>query len=253
MEITVLGTGTSQGIPVIACDCAVCQSPDQLDKRLRTSIMIRNEKTCVVIDAGPDFRQQLLREQVKNLEAILITHSHRDHIGGLDDVRSFNWVQQRPMDVYASSEVQNVIKKEYSYAFEDDQYPGVPKILLKMVNSQPFSVNRLQFIPIKALHAQMHVMGYRFGEFSYLTDANQIGAEELEKMKGSRIVMINALRKKKHPSHFNLEEAIAIIQTLGPEKAYLTHISHQMGLHREVEKELPPNIHLAYDGLKITL
>jgi len=253
MEITVLGTGTSQGVPVVACDCTVCQSTDTLDKRLRTSIMIRENNTCVVIDAGPDFRQQLLRENVKSLEAILITHSHRDHIGGLDDVRSFNWVQKRPMDVYATSDVQRIIENEYSYAFEEERYPGVPNIALKMVNSQPFDIKGLRFVPIKALHAQMQVMGYRLGEFSYLTDANQIHPEELEKMRGSKVIIINALRKKKHPSHFNLEDAINIIQSLAPQKAYLTHISHQMGLHVEIEKELPQNTHLAYDGLKISI
>jgi len=250
MEITVLGTGTSQGVPVVACECAVCRSIDPRDKRLRTSVIIQNGHTTVAIDAGPDFRQQMLREKVKSLHAVVITHSHKDHIGGLDDVRAFNWIQKRPMDVYATSEVLKVVKNEFSYAFEEDKYPGVPQINLHTIDSEPFCVNDLEFIPLKALHYKLPVLGFRVGDFSYLTDANYIAPEELEKMRGSKVIILNALRKEKHISHFNLEEAIALVRELKPEKAYFTHISHQMGFHAEVEKELPENIHLAFDGLK---
>ncbi|MEE4177344.1 MAG: MBL fold metallo-hydrolase [Bacteroides sp.] len=251
MEITVLGTGTSQGVPVVACNCPVCKSMDTKDKRLRTSVLLKKGESCFVIDAGPDFRQQMLRENVEKLDGVVITHSHKDHIGGLDDVRAFNWVQKKPMDVYASHQVLRVVEKEFSYAFEEDKYPGVPQINLHPIDSQPFFIHDLKVIPIKALHFKMPVLGFRIGDFSYLTDANAIAPEELDKMRGSRFVIINALRKEKHISHFNLEEAIAILQELAPQRGYLTHISHQMGLHKDIEKELPAHIHLAYDGLKI--
>lgn len=251
MEITVLGTGTSQGVPVVACNCPVCRSNDPHDKRLRTSVLVQAGETSFVIDAGPDFRQQMLRERVKRLDGVVITHSHKDHIGGLDDVRAFNWIQKKAMDVYASQEVLNVVEKEFSYAFGEDKYPGVPQINLHPIDSQPFQINGLEIIPIKALHYKMPVLGFRIGDFSYLTDANYIAPEELDKMRGSRFVIINALRKEKHISHFNLEEAIAILQELAPERGYFTHISHQLGFHKEIEKEMPGNIHLAYDGLKI--
>lgn len=251
MEITVLGTGTSQGVPVVACKCPVCLSKDSRDKRLRTSVLVKQGDDCVAIDAGPDFRQQMLREGVGKLDAVVITHSHKDHIGGLDDVRAFNWVQKKAMDVYATPQVLRIVKQDFSYAFEEEKYPGVPKINLHAIDNLPFLVNNLEFIPIKALHLKMPVLGFRIGDFSYLTDANQIEAEELDKMRGSKVVIINALRKKKHISHFSLEEAVAILQELAPEKGYLTHISHQMGFSADVEKELPKNIHLAYDGLKL--
>ncbi|MDX9941522.1 MAG: MBL fold metallo-hydrolase [Bacteroidales bacterium] len=251
MEITVLGTGTSQGVPVVACKCPVCLSKDSRDKRLRTSVLVKQGDDCVAIDAGPDFRQQMLREGVGKLDAVVITHSHKDHIGGLDDVRAFNWVQKKAMDVYATPQVLRIVKQDFSYAFEEEKYPGVPKINLHAIDNLPFLVNNLEFIPIKALHLKMPVLGFRIGDFSYLTDANQIEAEELDKMRGSKVVIINALRKKKHISHFSLEEAVAILQELAPEKGYLTHISHQMGFSADVEKELPENIHLAYDGLKL--
>jgi len=250
MEIRVLGTGTSQGVPVVACECRVCQSLDPKDQRLRTSILVRKGDTCIAIDAGPDFRQQMLREQVKSLNAVVITHSHKDHIGGLDDVRAFNWVQKRAMDVFGTKEDLQIVEKEFSYAFEEDKYPGVPRINLHTINSKPFFINNLKLIPIKALHLKMPVLGFRIGDFSYLTDANYIAPQELDKMRGSKVIILNALRKEKHISHFNLEEAIALVRELKPEKAYFTHISHQMGLHAEVEKELPENIFLAYDGLR---
>lgn len=251
MEIRVLGTGTSQGVPVVACECKVCRSNDPMDKRLRTSVLVKEGHTTIAVDAGPDFRQQMLREEVKSLSAVLITHSHKDHIGGLDDVRAYNWIQKRPMDVFAASDVLQVVKNDFSYAFEEDKYPGVPQINLHPIDQKAFWVNDLKITPIKALHYKLPVLGFRIGDFSYLTDANYVAPEELDKMRGSKVIILNALRKEKHISHFNLEEAIALIQELAPEKAYLTHLSHQMGLHAEVEKELPANIHLAFDGLRI--
>jgi len=251
MEITLLGTGTSQGVPVIACDCGVCQSTDPYDKRLRSSVMVQQGSTRLVIDAGPDFRQQLLRENVKNLTAILLTHAHKDHIGGLDDVRSFNWVQKKAMDIYAAEEVLEIVKNDFGYAFHEMKYPGVPELELHSVDSISFPIGELIVQPIKALHHKLPVLGFRIGDFCYLTDANFVEETELAKMHGSKVLVINALRKKKHLSHFNLEEALALIAYLKPERAYLTHMSHHMGYHREIQNELPPNVFLGFDGLKI--
>ncbi len=253
MEITVLGTGTSQGVPVVACKCEVCKSSDPCDKRLRTSVMIKTDRNTFVIDAGPDFRQQMLRENVRSVDAILITHNHKDHTGGIDDVRAFNWVLQKPMEIYAAQNVIDTIKSDFAYAFQEQKYPGVPQINLHEIKNQPFAVHGEHLIPIAAMHASMPVFGFRIGSFSYLTDASSISHEELEKMKGSKLLILNALRKEDHHSHFTLDEAVDIIRYLKPEQAFLTHISHQMGFHRAVNAELPEGIALAYDGLKITI
>jgi phosphoribosyl 1,2-cyclic phosphate phosphodiesterase len=251
LKITVLGTGTSQGIPVIGCECNVCSSYDPHDKRLRAAVMITNENTQVVIDAGPDFRQQMLTARVKNLDGLVITHNHKDHTGGIDDVRAFNWIQKKPMDIFAEEPVLNTIRNDFSYAFEADRYPGVPDINLHPLTTlQPFTINTLELIPIRAHHHRMPVLGFRAGDFSYLTDANTIAPEELNKMRGSRVVIINALRKEKHISHFTLQEAVNILKDLSPEQGYITHISHQMGLHHQVQQELPDGISLAWDGLE---
>jgi len=253
MKITVLGTGTSQGVPVVACDCKVCSSKNPKDKRLRTAILVETSVNSIVIDAGPDFRQQMLRENVKKVNAVFITHNHKDHTGGLDDVRAFNWILKQPMEVFARQNVLKSIKKDFDYAFEEEKYPGVPQINLNTIENKPFSVNGEEILPIDALHAQLPVFGFRMGDFSYLTDANFLTDEELDKMKGSKYIIINALRKEKHYSHFNVEEAVDLLQYLKPEKGFLTHISHQMGLHEEINKELPPGIELAYDGLKLII
>ncbi len=253
IQITLLGTGTSQGIPVVACDCPVCSSSDSRDKRLRTSIIVKTPHNVIVVDAGPDFRQQMLREKVKQVNALLITHDHKDHIGGIDDVRAFNWVLQKPMEIYATEQSIQTIRKDFSYAFGEDKYPGVPQINLHPITNEPFQLNGDKIIPIAAMHGQLPVLGFRFGNFSYLTDASTIEPEELHKMKGSKVVVINALRKQKHHSHFNLKQASELIQYLGPEKGYITHISHQMGFHEEVNKELPEGVELGYDGLKFTV
>jgi len=251
MEITVLGTGTSQGVPVVACKCKVCNSSDPYDKRLRTSVMIKTDRNTFVIDAGPDFRQQMLRENVRAVDAILITHNHKDHTGGIDDVRAFNWVLQKPMEIFAAKNVIDTIQSDFSYAFQEQKYPGVPQINLHEIKNEPFIVHRDHFTPIAAMHASMPVFGFRTGDFSYLTDASSIDNTELEKMKNSKLLILNALRKEDHHSHFTLAEAVDIIQYLKPEKAYLTHISHQMGMHKEVNKQLPENVSLAYDGLTL--
>ena len=251
MKITFLGTGTSMGVPVICCKCPVCTSEETRDKRLRTSVLVEINQTIFVIDTGPDFRQQMLRENVYKLDAVLMTHAHKDHTAGLDDVRAYNYFMNKPMDVYASSATQTSLKKEFPYVFSKDKYPGVPEINLIKFTNKHFKINDIDIIPIKTLHLKMTVFGFRIGNFTYITDANQISPNELNKIKGSEIIVLNALRKKKHVSHFNLEEAIAILDKLNPKTAYLTHISHQMGKYFDLEKELPPNVHLAYDGLKI--
>jgi phosphoribosyl 1,2-cyclic phosphate phosphodiesterase len=253
LKVTFLGTGTSQGVPVIACNCKVCKSTDAKNKRLRSSVLVETENNILVIDAGPDFRQQMLRENVNRIDAVLITHSHKDHIGGLDDVRAFNYFQKGPVNVYARESDHKVLQSDYFYAFADEKYPGVPDINLQVIENCPFEINKDLIIPIEAMHYRLPVFGFRIKDFTYITDANFISDEELEKVKGSKVVVLNALRYKHHISHYTLKEAIEVLQVLKPEIAYITHISHQMGLHDEVEKNLPDFIHLAYDGLKIEL
>lgn len=253
MRITFLGTGTSQGIPVIACKCPVCLSNDKKDIRLRSSVLIEIDGNTFVIDTGPDFRYQMLRANVNALDAVLITHGHKDHIGGLDDVRAFNYILKKPMDVYASKFDQDSIKREFYYAFAKFKYPGVPVINLHTINNKPFIIKNTEIIPIETLHYHVNVYGFRIGDFTYLTDTNFISEKEKQKIKGTKILVVNALRRKKHISHFTLDEAIALINEIKPEKGYLTHISHLMGLHEDVEKELPDKIKIAYDGLELTL
>jgi phosphoribosyl 1,2-cyclic phosphate phosphodiesterase len=249
VKITFLGTGTSQGVPVIACECNTCLSSDQHDKRLRTSLLLETDKTTLVIDAGPDFRQQMLREHVSKLDSILLTHEHKDHIAGLDDVRAFNYKSQDAIDIYAEERVQKAIKKEYSYVFSEYQYPGIPKMRLNSIPDNSFNVKGIQIDPIRVFHYRLPVYGFRVGNFAYITDANYIPEESKEKLFGVKYLVINALRKEKHISHFSLREAIDFIREISPKKAFITHISHQMGLHAEVSKELPQGIILAYDGL----
>jgi len=253
LKVKILGTGTSQGVPVIACNCSVCQSTDPNDKRLRASVLIEVNETTIVIDAGPDFRQQMLREKVKNIDAILITHEHRDHIAGLDDVRSFNFINKKPIDIYAEPRVQEAIRIEYSYSFVDEKYPGVPQFNLLNLNEEPFKINGIEIIPLRLIHSKLPVFGFRIGDFTYITDANYISEEVKEKIAGTKHLVINALRKQKHASHFSLSEAIEFINQINPKRAYITHISHQMGLHHDINEELPHHISLAYDGLHFEL
>jgi len=252
--LTFLGTGTSQGIPVVACDCSVCHSSDPRDKRLRSSVMVETDGKRIIIDCGPDFRQQMLREDIRSIDAILITHAHKDHIGGLDDVRAFNYILQRPASVYASREVHQAIKTEFFYAFEEHKYPGVPEIDLHLIGNHRFEAAGISILPVEALHYKDHtVFGYRIGALTYITDAIGINEKEMKKVEGSKVIVLNALRVKKHYSHFNLEEAVSILEQLKPEQGYLTHISHQLGPYEEVQKRLPPFIKQAYDGLKVVV
>lgn len=253
MQFTFLGTGTSQGIPVITCHCEVCTSPDQRNNRTRTSLHVQSDTTSVVIDTGPDFRFQMLREKVQSLDAVVFTHGHKDHVAGLDDIRPFNYLHNKTIAVYAEERVQQILKKEFSYAFEEQEYPGVPQVQLQTIAEYPFMVGDIPFLPIRVKHKELPVLGFRIGDFSYITDANYIAPSEMEKLRGSKVLVLNALRREPHYSHFNLEQAVAIARDIQAERTYFTHISHHMGLHEEVENELPANIFLAYDGLKIGL
>ena len=250
MKITFLGTGTSQGVPFIACKCRVCSSQNIKDKRLRTSLLIETKSTKVVIDSGPDFRQQMLRSHVDNLDAIIFTHGHKDHIAGLDDVRAYNHIQQDAMNIYADELTQTNIKKEFSYIFDNQQYPGVPKVNLNTISpDMKFRIKEIEFETIQVTHYKLPVLGFRFNDFTYITDANFISAEELKKINNTKYLVLNALREEPHISHFTLAEAIDIAQKVKAQQTYFTHISHQLGLHDEVEKKLPQNIKLAYDLL----
>ena len=253
MKITFLGTGTSQGVPVIACNCDICKSKHIKDKRLRSSILIEIDSQNFVIDTGPDFRQQMLRENVTKLDAVLFSHEHKDHVAGLDDVRAFNYIQKKAMDIYAEKRVQESLKREYAYIFADYKYPGVPKINMHLIENKDIIINGINIKPIRVMHYKLPIFAYRIKDFTYITDANYISDEEKEKIKGSKIIVVNALRKEKHISHYNLEEALKLIKEIKPEIAYLTHISHYMGLHKNIEDELPKNVKLAYDGLKIEI
>jgi len=252
VKITFLGTGTSQGVPVIACECETCQSEDPRDKRLRTSLLYEEEETTLLFDAGPDFRQQMLREGVKKLDSIILTHEHKDHIAGIDDVRAFNYKSQDAIDIYAEERVLKAIRKEFSYVFAEYQYPGIPKMRLNTVNDHSFSVNGIPIIPVRVFHYRLPVFGYRIGNFAYITDANYVPEESKEKLFGVKYLVVNALRKEKHISHFSLREAIDFIREISPKKAFITHVSHQMGRYEQVSAELPPEIILAYDGLILT-
>lgn len=253
IEATFLGTGTSQGVPVIACNCEVCKSNDEKDKRLRSSLLLNINRQNFVIDAGPDYRQQMLRENINSLRAILLTHEHVDHIFGLDDIRSFNWIQKHPTDIYAEERVQMAIKRIFNYVFADYKYPGIPKMQLHMVENKPFEIDEVQFTPIRCYHHKLPVYGFRVGDLTYITDTNFISDEELEKVRGTKILIVNALRKEKHISHFSLDEALEIVEYIHPEKTFLTHLSHSFGKHEDIQKDLPENVFVAYDGLRIKL
>ncbi len=253
LTITFLGSGTSSGVPMIACECPVCTSTDKKDKRLRSSIMVRSALTTLVVDSTPDFRYQMLRENVKHLDAIVFTHPHKDHIAGLDDVRAYNFFTRRPMEIYANEMTQGVIIREFPYAFADTKYPGVPEIRLNTIAYEDFVVGDIPVKPILVWHMKMPVMGFRFGDFTYITDANRIDEAEKEKIRGSKVIVINALRKEPHISHFTLDEAVALAKELEVPQAYFTHISHQLGKHADINKELPPGMDLAWDGLVLTV
>jgi phosphoribosyl 1,2-cyclic phosphate phosphodiesterase len=249
LKINFLGTGTSQGVPVIGCRCKGCLSTDENDKRLRSSILVEEGDQVIVIDTGPDFRQQMLRAQTTKLDAVLYTHEHRDHIAGLDDIRAFNFIQRKPMDIYAEERVMRALNNGFPYVFAEKKYPGIPQVIMHAISTEPFTIGEIEVIPIRLMHYRLPVLGFRIGEFAYLTDGNYISEGEKEKLIGVKYLVVNALRRESHISHFTLAEAISLIGDLGPRMGFLTHISHQMGLSRDLIKELPPNIQSAYDGL----
>tara|TARA_B110000285_G_scaffold204881_1_gene242190 strand:- start:247 stop:1023 length:777 start_codon:yes stop_codon:yes gene_type:complete len=255
LKVTILGSGTSQGVPVIACECEVCQSKNIKDKRLRSSIMLSYKGENFVIDSGPDFRQQMLREEVKTLSGIVFTHEHKDHLAGLDDVRAFNYVEKRDMEVYCTEQVENALRNEFHYIFQEFQYPGVPKVNLNRISKNaPFKIGEhLTLQPIEVMHYKLPVLGFRVDDFTYLTDAKTISNQEKEKIKGTKILIVNALRITEHISHFNLEEALEFIDEIKPEKAYLTHISHLFAKHIDIEEMLPENVFVAFDGMVIDI
>jgi phosphoribosyl 1,2-cyclic phosphate phosphodiesterase len=253
VKITFLGTGTSQGVPIIACQCPICLSNNPKDNRLRSSLLIQTHNGNLVIDSGPDFRQQMLRQKVTDLRALLFTHGHKDHTAGMDDIRAFNYILQKPIDIYADKATIQVLKKDFDYAFSDKKYPGVPELEIHEIINQPFCIDQTVITPIEVLHYKLPVYGFRINDFTYITDANYISDTEKNKIKGSRILVLNALRKEPHISHFSLSEAITLAQEIGAEQTYFTHISHQLGLHEEVQSQLPENIYLAYDGLTIEI
>ena len=255
MRLTFLGTGTSQGVPVIACGCAVCQSQDKRDRHLRTSALVEtDEGKNILIDIGPDFREQMLREKVSHLDSILITHAHRDHVGGLDDIRSFNYVQHCKMEIFCNREARTAIERDYHYIFAYHEFPGLPEANLHEVSGdEPFEAAGVEVMPVKAMHKDLPILGYRIGKLGYITDANHIEPRELDKLRGVDVLVVNALRKTKHFSHFCLDEALEVIKEVKPNRAYITHVSHEMGLYAEVNGELPEGVQIACDGEKVTI
>lgn len=238
---------------MVACRCRVCTSPDHRDKRLRSSILIESVRTRVVIDSGPDFRQQLLREKTRSLDAVIFTHEHKDHIAGLDEVKAFNFLNKMRMPVYATPRVQEALKREFAYVFSEERYPGIPEVDLFEFDNEVFHVGDLVFQPVSVMHYRLPVKGFRVNDFAYVTDANFIAETEKEKLRNLDVLVLNALRREPHISHFTLEEAVALVEELKPRKAYFTHISHQLGTFEELRRELPPHIELAVDGLQLVV
>ena len=254
MTVTFLGTGTSQGVPVIACGCEVCTSADARDKRLRSAILVEAADKTVVIDSGPDFRYQMLRANVQHLDAIVYTHEHKDHVAGMDDIRAFNYKQQVAMNIYAEPRVQQALIREFPYVFDvEHRYQGTPQVTIHTIGNEPFDIGSIHFIPIEIMHYKLPILGFRINDFTYITDAKTISESEKHKIKGSRILVINALQKETHVSHFTLDEAISFAREIGAEKTYLTHISHRLGTHEHITAELPEGIELAYDGLQLQI
>ncbi len=234
---------------MIGCECEVCSSTDKKDKRLRSSILVQSANTTLVVDTGPDFRYQMLRQKIKHIDAVVLTHPHKDHLAGLDDIRAFNFFTKKPIDIYADSLTEEAVRRDFYYAFTDTKYPGIPELNMNTISLEPFIVGDIPVVPILVWHLKMPVMGFRFGKFTYITDANKIDESEKEKIRGSEAMVLNALRRQKHISHFTLAEAIDLVKELNVPQGYFTHMSHQMGLHAAIESGLPEGIHLAWDGL----
>ena len=253
MKITVLGSGTSQGVPVIACDCEVCISENPKDARLRSSVMIEEDGQTFVIDTGPDFRQQMLREKVEKVDAIIYTHEHKDHVAGMDDVRAYNYKWKKDVEIYCTQRVNEALHREFPYVFSDYRYPGVPSVNINIIENKEFEINGVKILPIEAMHYKLPIFGFRIKNFVYLTDISSISEKEKEKMKNTDLLILDALRRKPHISHLTLEQALELINELKPKRALLTHISHYMGKHDDLLKELPSNIDLSYDGQTIIL
>ncbi|MEI6585235.1 MAG: MBL fold metallo-hydrolase [Sediminibacterium sp.] len=253
IKIQLLGTGTSTGIPMIGCNCQVCRSINPKDNRLRSSILVQSATTTLVVDTTPDFRYQMLRTNTKHLDAVVYTHPHKDHMAGLDDIRAFNFFSQKPMDIYANSLTEEAVRRDFYYAFTETKYPGVPELNLITIDETPFFIGDISVQPILVYHHKMPVYGYRFGDFTYITDANRIEPDQLEKIRGSKVLVLNALRKEAHISHFTLQDAVDLAMELAIPEVYFTHISHQLGLNDLINQELPPHIKLAFDGQVISL
>ncbi len=251
VQLEFLGTGTSQGVPVLGCKCSVCLSDDPKDNRLRSSVIVSINDIKIVIDTGPDFRYQMIRSGNVDADAVLFTHEHMDHIAGLDDIRAINFLQRKNMPLFGSKGVEESLKRVFHYAFSTNPYPGAPIVQFNLIDEKPFEVHGIPVIPIRVKHGGMPVLGFRFGDLTYITDAKYIDEEERDKIRGSKVIVLNALRKKEHHSHLNLEQALEMMEDLNPERGYFTHISHLLGKHESVEAELPENIQLAFDGLII--
>ncbi|PZX61217.1 phosphoribosyl 1,2-cyclic phosphate phosphodiesterase [Algoriphagus ratkowskyi] len=253
MKVTFLGTGTSQGVPVIGCDCQVCNSLDFRDKRFRASVYIQVGKLSLVIDTGPDFRSQILRAGITELDAVIFTHEHKDHTAGLDDIRPFNFKQQRDMPIFGKRQVLDQVKQEFEYIFARKSYPGIPQVETIEIDENAFTIEGITITPIPVMHYKLPILGFRIGDFTYITDANHIPEDSLKLIEGSEILVLNALQRESHISHFTLNEAVEIAKKIGAKETYFTHISHKLGLHNSVDLELPEGIALAYDGLQLTL
>ena len=253
MKVTFLGTGTSQGVPVIGCACQVCNSLDFRDKRFRASIHIQIDELSLVIDTGPDFRSQVLRAGITKLDAVIYTHEHKDHTAGLDDIRPFNFMQQKDIPIFGRPQVLEQIKREFAYIFADKRYPGIPMVETIAIDEMPFSIAGITITPIPVIHYKLPVMGFRIGDFTYITDASLIPEESFKLIEGTETLVLNALQKESHISHFTLGEAVEIARQIGAKQTYFTHISHKLGVHNVVDRELPEGIALAYDGLQLTL
>jgi len=251
MTVTFLGTGTSMGVPEIGCPCEVCRSTNPYDKRLRSAVLIEANGSTILIDAGPDIRQQLLRENTKRIDAVLLTHEHYDHIGGIDDLRPFT--RQKPLPIFGMRRVLDTLRKNISYVFSAEKYPGIPDLSLREIGKEPFSINGLEIMPIEVYHYKLAILGFRIGRFAYLTDVKTIPEASFEKLQSLDVLVLNALRKTPHISHQSIDEALRNIEKIAPRKTYLTHFNHDLGLHTVVENELPAGVHLAYDGLTVTL